>query len=115
MASVLNTFFADSNARNHLSSLYNVCLVHGNIPQECMQTAIICKNYLYKQEWGKLMLGTIDLFPLPLSSPKLFGHYILSCISPLLATTDNQFGFKQTHGTDMSDMCIFLHKLCLIM
>jgi len=35
---------------------------------------------------------------------KLFEHYILSCISQLLATTDNQFGFKPKHGTDM---CIF--------
>jgi len=44
---------------------------------------------------------------------KLFEHYILSCISPLLATTDNQFGFKPKHGTDM---CIFyLNGLCLIM
>ena len=38
---------------------------------------------------------------------KLYEHYILSCISPLLATTDNQFGFKLKHGTDM---CIFLLK-----
>jgi len=32
---------------------------------------------------------------------KLFEHYILSCISPLLATADNQFGFKSKYGTDM--------------
>ena len=38
---------------------------------------------------------------------KLFEHYILACISPLSATTDNQFGFKPKHGTDM---CIFLLK-----
>jgi len=38
---------------------------------------------------------------------KLFEHYILSCITPLLATTDNQFGFKPKHDTDM---CIFLLK-----
>jgi len=38
---------------------------------------------------------------------KLFEHYILSCISPLLATTDNKFGFKPKHSTDM---CIFLLK-----
>jgi len=38
---------------------------------------------------------------------KLFEHYILSCIFPLLATTDNQFGFKPKHGADMR---IFLLK-----
>jgi len=39
-------FCADSSVCNHLSSLFNVCLMHGKIPQECMQTVIvpICKN-----------------------------------------------------------------------
>ena len=39
-------FYADSSVCNHLSSLFNVCLMHGKIPQECMQTVIvpICKN-----------------------------------------------------------------------
>ena len=58
---------------------------------------------------------SIGLFPLQLSSPsKLYEHYILSCISLLLATTGNQFGFKPKQGTDM---CIFLllNRLCLIM
>ena len=31
---------------------------------------------------------------------KLFEHLILSNISPLLGTTDNQFGFKAGHSTD---------------
>jgi len=52
------------------------------------------------------MLGTTVSLATIIS--KLFEHYILSCcISPLLATTDNQFGFKPKHGTDM---CIFLLK-----
>jgi len=65
-------------------------------------------TYLQKQEWAQVMLGTIGLFPLQLSSPSCLNtlHYIVSCISPLLATTD-QFGFKPKHGTDM---CIFLLK-----
>ena len=47
-------------------------------------------------------MGTVSLATI---ISKLFEHYILSCISPLLGTTDNQFGFKPKHGTDM---CIFL-------
>jgi len=44
---------------------------------------------------------------------KLFEHYMLSCISPLLYTTNNQFSIKLKHGIDM---CIFyLSRLCLIM
>jgi len=38
------------------------------------------------------MLGTIDLSLLQFIISKLFEYYIFSCISPLLATTDNQFG-----------------------
>jgi len=39
-------FYANSNVCNHLSSLFNVCLMQGKIPQECMQTVTvpICKN-----------------------------------------------------------------------
>ena len=98
-------FYADSSVCNHLSSLFNVCLMHGKIPQECMQTVIvpICKNkngnISDAENYRPVSLATII--------SKLFEHYILSCISPLLATTDNQFDFKQKHGTDM---CIFLLK-----
>ena len=53
------------------------------------------------------MLGTIGLFPFATIISKLLEHYILSCISPLLATADNQFGFKPKLGTKM---CIFLLK-----
>jgi len=39
-------FYAESSVYNHFSSLFNVCLMHGKIPQECMPTVIapICKN-----------------------------------------------------------------------
>jgi len=53
------------------------------------------------------MLGTTDLFPLQLLVELVSYPSCLSCISPLLATTDNQFGFKSKHGTGMS---IFLLK-----
>jgi len=102
--------FASASVCGYLSSLFHVCLMHGKIPQECMQTFIIliCKN---KNEdisdagnYRPVSLGTII--------SKLFEH-ILSCISPLLSTTDNQFGFKLKHDTDM---CIFyLNRLCHIM
>ena len=68
-----------------------------------MQTVIvpICKN-----ENGNISdAGNYKPVSLATIIPKLYEHHILSCISPLLATTDNQFGFKPKHGTDM---CIFL-------
>jgi len=67
-----------------------------------MQTVIvpICKNkngnISDAGNYRPISLATIIF--------KLFEHYTLSCISPLLATTDNQFGFKPKHDTEM---CIF--------
>ena len=70
-----------------------------------------CKQSLYP--FAKTRMGTIsdagNYRPVSLAAiiSKLFEHYILTCISPLLATTDNQFGFKPKHDTDI---CIFLLK-----
>ena len=70
-----------------------------------MQTVIvpICKNKNgnISDAWNYRPVSLATIIS------KLFEHYILSCISPLLATTDNQFGFKAKHGTDM---CIFLQQ-----
>jgi len=97
--------YADLSVCNHLSSLFSVCLMNSKIPQECMQTVIvpICKN-----KNGNISdAGNYRPVSLATIISKLYEYYILSCISPLLATTDNQFGFKPKHGTDM---CIFLLK-----
>jgi len=97
--------YADSSVCNHLSSLFNVCLMHGKIPQERMQTVIVpsCKN-----KNGNISdAGNYRPVCLATIISKLCEHYILSCISPLLATTNNLSGFKPKHGTDM---CNFLLK-----
>ena len=92
--------YADSSVCNHLSNLFNVCLMHGKIPQECMQTVIvpICKN-----KNGNIS-DPGNCFPCNYHLQVVW-TLILSCISPLLVTTDNRFGFKPKRGTDM---CIFL-------
>jgi len=97
-------FYADPSVCNHLSSQFNVCLMHGKIPQERMQTVVpICKN-----KNGDISdAGNYRPVSLATIISNVFEHYILSWITPLLATTDNQFGFKPKHGTDM---CIFLLK-----
>jgi len=101
-------FYAVLSAYNHLSSLLNMCLMHGKIPREGMQIVIvpICKN----KNGDKSDAGNYRPVSLATIISKLFQHYILYCISSFLATTDNQFGFKPKHGTDM---CMFL--LCRIM
>jgi len=104
-------FHADSSVRNHRSSLFSVCLKHGKIPQEGMQTVIvpICKS-----KNGDISdAGNYRSVSHENIISKLFEHYILPCISPRLTTTGNQFGFKPKHGTDM---CIFyLNRPCRIM
>ena len=80
-------FYADSSVCNHLSSLFDVCFMHGKIPQECMQTVIvpICKN-----KNGNISdAGNYRPVSLATIISKLFEDYVLSCISPLLATKDN--------------------------
>jgi len=52
------------------------------------------------------MLGTTGLFPLQLSSPSCLSTYSV-LHSPLLATADNQSGFKAKFGTNLR---IFLLK-----
>jgi len=75
-----------------------------------MQTVIvpICKNFNgYISDAG-------NYAPVSLATTisKLFEHHILSCMSPFVATTDNQFGFKSQHGTDMC--IVYSNRLCRI-
>ena len=84
--------YADSSGCDYLSSLFNVCLMHGKIPQECMQAVIvpICKN-----KNGDISdAGNYRPVSLATIISKLSEHYILSCILPFVAITSNQFCFK---------------------
>jgi len=74
-----------------LSSIFNVCLTHGKIPQVSMQTVIaaICTN-----KNGNIWVSDAGKYrPVSLTSTisKLFEHYILSCISPFVVTQTNSW------------------------
>jgi len=88
------------------------CMLNAwKIPQECMQTVTVPTSENKNGDTDDA--GNYRPVSLATIVSKLFEHYILSCISPLLATTDNQLGFKPKHGTGM---CIFyFNRLCLIM
>ena len=88
-----------------LVSFLNMCLTHGYIPNVCLITTVVP---ISKNKNGN-MSDTSNYRPVAVATvmSKLFEHYILSCISPFLGTTDNQFGFKAGHGTDQ---CTFLLK-----
>ena len=104
-------FYADSIVCNHLSSLFNVCLMHGKIPQECMQTVIvpICKN----KNGTLVMLGSIGLLPLQQSSS--------SCLNTTSCPAFPHFWPQQTislaSSRNMAPTCVFfyLNRLCFIM
>jgi len=78
-------------------------IVHGYIPNSCFNTTIvpICKN-----KNGNIS-DTSNYRPVAVATvvSKLLEHFILSNISPLLGTADNQFGFKAGRSTDQ---CTFL-------
>ena len=69
-----------------------------DLPKNTGRASEKARNHGFHLQWEEKLATIIS---------KLYEHYILACISPLLATTDNQFGFKPKHGTDM---CIFLLK-----
>ena len=72
--------------------------MHEKLPQACMQTVIvpICtiKNGEISDAGNYRPVGFATIIS------KLLEHYILSCISPFVAATDNQFVFKSQRSTD---------------
>ena len=87
----------------YLSVLFNLCVSHGFIPEDCLITDIVpilkCKNK------DATYVGNYRPIAVATTISKLFEHFILFHIKPFLSTSDHQFGFKRGTGTDM---CIFL-------
>ena len=77
--------YADESLRFFLSELFNMCIVHGYIPNSCLNTTIvpICKNK------NGNMSDTSNYRPVAVATvvSKLLEHFILSNISPFLGTT----------------------------
>ena len=103
--SAKHLLYADESLRFFLSELFNMCIVHGYIPNSCLNTTIVP---ICKKKNGN-MSDTSNYRPVAVATvvSKLLEHFILSYISPFLGTTDNQFGFKAGHSTDQ---CTFLLK-----
>ena len=82
-----------------LSLLYNACLLHGYLPKEVLDT-IICP--IIKDKKGSV--NSMDNYrPIAITSvsSKILELLILQKCQEFLCTTDNQFGFKNKHSTDM--------------
>ena len=80
-------------------------MFHGHLPSDLMKTIIVP---LIKNKTGNIN-STSNYRPIALvtATSKILEIVLLDFIDDLLATTDNQFGFKRKHGTDM---CVYSLK-----
>ena len=91
--------FAHPSICIYLSVFFNLCTVHSFILSQCLETVIVP---IIKSPIGDIS-NSGNYRPIAIASvvSKLFEHLILFQLKPLLTTSDNQFGFKPLHGTDM--------------
>ena len=102
MVYMLNTTFSHDKLYILLSMFLNAMFAHGYMPDKLMQSVIIP---IVKNKKGDIT--NMDNYrPIAITTvlSKILELIILSKFRHLLLTKDNQFGFKQKHGTDM---CIF--------
>ena len=88
-----------------LSMLFTSLLVHGYLPQQLMEIILIpviknkCGNVSDSGNYRPIAIANII--------SKVLESILLSRCEEFLYTTDNQFGFKPNHSTDM---CIYTLK-----
>ena len=89
----------------HLSLLFTGFLLHGHLPALFMNSAIVP---LIKNKSGDSS-DKGNYRPIALVTPcsKIFERLLLDSIDHHLVTSDNQFGFKRDHSTDL---CIYTLK-----
>jgi len=101
--------YADESLRFFLNELFYMCIVHGYMPNSCLNTTTvpICKNK------NRNMSDTSKYRPVAVATvvSKLLEHFILSNTSPFLGATDNQFGLKAGHSTDQCTVLLKQSKL----
>lgn len=88
-----------------LALLFNAIVVHSFLPEKFMDSMLVP---IVKDKKGNITRSD-NYRPLAITTmaSKLFELLILDRYSTLLKTTDNQFGFKSKHSTDM---CVFSLK-----
>jgi len=103
--------YADESLRFFLSELFNMCIVHGYIPNSGLNTTIV----LIRKNKNGNMSDTSNYRPVAVATvvSKLLEHFILSSISFFLGITetDNQFGFKADHSTDQCTFVRWLQRI----
>lgn len=97
--------YADTVLCVLLSLFYNSMLIHAHLPSDFMYSAIVP---IIKNKAGDTTSKS-NYRPVAIVSAcsKILEACIVHCIDHLLCTSDNQFGFKSAHSTDL---CIFALK-----
>ena len=97
--------FADRSMCFYLSILFTSIISHGYIPDNFMKTVLLP---IIKSKTGDIHdVNNYRPISLVTSCSKLFELILLDIIDMYIQTTENQFGFKSKHATDM---CIFTIK-----
>ena len=97
--------FADGSICVYLSMLYSSMLSHGYLPEEFMKSCIVP---LIKNKTGDTSdKGNYRPVAIVSACSKPFECVLLGLIEVYLCTSDNQFGFKSKHSTDL---CIYTLK-----
>ena len=96
-------------ASPRLTALLSMCftglLMHGILPDSLLTVTLVP---VIKDKAGKV--GSMANYrPIAIASilSKVFERILLDRLSPLISTSDNQFGFKSKHSTDL---CIYALK-----
>ena len=89
----------------HLSLLFTSMLSHGHMPAELMKTAIV--PILKNRKGDTSDKNNCRPIAIVMALSKIFELCIMRKVETQLITSDNQFGFKREHGTDL---CIFTVK-----
>ena len=89
----------------HLSLLITSILSHGHMPAELMKTAIV--PILKNRQGDTSDKNNYRSIAIVMALSKIFELCIRRKVETQLITSDNQFGFKREHGTDL---CIFTVK-----
>ena len=96
-----------SNIKIHilLSLCFTLCLAHGYLPPSMIETTIVP---IVKNKSGNLS-DSSNYRPIALATivSKMFESVLLFKCAEYLSTSDNQFGFKSSHSTDL---CIYTLK-----
>ena len=82
-----------------LTLCFNACLKHGFLPDSMIHTILVP---IIKDKTGDVTSKN-NYRPIALASviSKIFEVVLLNRCEHLLYTTDNQFGFKSHHSTDL--------------